>query len=98
MVRPSLRLRRTLAVLLMTGCGATLPLMTGKRRVGRNWWREHNMELFTLTTIAWEQDRERVALGYDTEMREYERDHPRITLKELLVGNAGMHTDFNRHS
>lgn len=48
------------------------------------------MEIFTLTTIAWEQRREEEAIGYDTEMAEFEAKTPRPNLRDLLVNNAGM--------
>lgn len=66
------------------------------RVIGYNWWREYNMEMFTLDTIAWEQRREEEALGYDTEMDEFEAANPRPNLKSLLVNNKGLN-DPNRY-
>lgn len=60
------------------------------RRIGYNWWREYNYELWLAATQVWEQQVEEVALGYDTEIAEYELLHPRPTLKQFLLANKGM--------
>lgn len=62
------------------------------RRIGRNWWREYNMELFTLERIVWEQRREAVAGDYATEMREFEEENPQPNLKHFLVNNKGINS------
>ena len=59
------------------------------RRIGRNWWREWNHELWFYATAAWERQCEEVAIGYGTETADYEREHPRPQLKEFLLANAG---------
>ncbi len=51
------------------------------------------MEIFTLSTLTWEQQRESAALGYGTEEAEYEAEHPRPNLKSLLIGNRGMNSE-----
>jgi len=63
------------------------------RRIGRNWWREMNCEQWWRATLDWEEQREREALGYETEMREFEQAHPRPNLKSFLLANAGMATE-----
>lgn len=60
------------------------------RRIGYNWWREFNNELFFLASAVWEEQCEAVALGYATETAEYNAENPRPTLKEFLIGNKGM--------
>lgn len=60
------------------------------RRIGYNWWREMNNELFFLQTAVWEEQCEAVALGYPSETAEYAAENPRPTLKALLLGNKGM--------
>lgn len=60
------------------------------RRIGYNWWREYNMDLFFFATQVWERQCEEVALGYDTEIAEYEEAHPRPNLKAFLIHNKGM--------
>lgn len=59
------------------------------RLIGFNWWREMNMEIFTHATDAWERECEAVAIGYDTEIREYAEQHPRPNLKQILLANKG---------
>lgn len=58
------------------------------RRIGYNWWRTYNMELFTLDTLVWEQGWE--AASYSTERAEYEAANPRPNLKHFLVNNKGL--------
>lgn len=65
------------------------------RKIGFNWWREYNNQLLFIATAVWEAEAEAVTLGYETEMREYEVEHPRPTLKEFLTGNAGMRGERN---
>lgn len=60
------------------------------RRIGRNWWRELNVDSWRHADHAWWLDREATALGYATEKREYAEAHPRPTLKGFLISNAGM--------
>lgn len=51
---------------------------------GHHWWRELVTEAWRTATLAWEADRERVALGYSTEMIEYEAAHPRPRLGDFM--------------
>lgn len=60
------------------------------RKIGRNWWREYNMELLTLATYTWEEQREEYTKGYQTERDEYQREHPIPNLKHFLIHNKGM--------
>lgn len=60
------------------------------RRIGFNWWREMNCTLLLDADLAWQADREAVAIGYATEMAEYAAVHTRPTLKAFLIGNRGM--------
>lgn len=60
------------------------------RRIGYNWWRDYNNELFFLQTAVWEEQCEAACNGHSTEMAEYAAEHPRPTLKALLIGNKGM--------
>lgn len=53
-------------------------------------WREYVTAAYRLAVIAWEWERERVALGYATEMEEFELENPRPTFKEALLANAGL--------
>lgn len=63
------------------------------RRIGYNWWREYNCDLLYAAAAAWEIQCEAVALGYETETAEYAAEHPRPTLKQMLLGNKGMHRE-----
>lgn len=60
------------------------------RKIGRNWWREHNCSILLDATLAWELACESVALGYATETTEYAEQYPRPTLKAFLIHNKGM--------
>lgn len=60
------------------------------RRIGCNWWRDHVTDLLHYAAAAWERECEAVALGYDTETAEYAAEHPRPTLKQVLLGHKGM--------
>lgn len=42
---------------------------------------------------AWWLEREAVALGYESEMREFAERNPRPTLKVFMVGLAGMNKE-----
>lgn len=82
------------------------------RRVGYNWWREYNMQGWSSAHAAWEHLREsgqpvhtgaRHVAGADGDTayyqlsdREYQAIHPRPTLKEFLIHNAGMGIDLSR--
>lgn len=59
------------------------------RRIGRNWWREWNVDSLRAADQAWWLGREAVAVGYATEEAEYKATHPRPTLKAFLVSNRG---------
>lgn len=60
------------------------------RRIGFNWWREYNVDLWFCANAAWERECETVAIGYVTEMREFAEQNPRPTLREFLETNKGM--------
>jgi hypothetical protein len=60
------------------------------RRIGRNWWREFNTDVWRHADHAWWLAREAVANGWATEQREFAEVHPRPTLKGFLLANAGM--------
>jgi hypothetical protein len=60
------------------------------RRIGRNWWREMNWDLWFYATTVWHSACEAVAFGYETETAEYTADHPLPTFKSFLLANAGM--------
>lgn len=73
------------------------------RRIGRNWWREYNMEIWRSAHDAWVQRRESDAPAFDAagaansgvccyqlDDREYRELYPEPTLKEILVGNRGI--------
>lgn len=47
------------------------------------------MSTWSSADAAWQADREQVALGYESEMREYAAEHPRPTFKRVLIGLAG---------
>jgi hypothetical protein len=52
---------------------------------GRNAWREHVTEVYTLAREAWEREAEAVTFLYPTELREYKRTNPPPTFREYLV-------------
>lgn len=58
------------------------------RRIGRNLWREYVTDAWRAADHAWWLDREAVAIGYATEMAEYQADHPRPTLRAFMVALA----------
>lgn len=73
------------------------------RKIGYNWWREMNYELWFAADAAWLALRESNypawgaagaansgAAMYQLSDEEFRRLHPRPTLKEFLIGNAGM--------
>lgn len=60
------------------------------RRIGYNWWREYNCTILLDATLAWERQREKVAIGYQTEEAEYAQQHPMPNLKQYLLANKGM--------
>lgn len=60
------------------------------RRIGRNWWREFICDALFNAEQAWQRHRESVAIGYATEEAEFAQQHPRPTLKALLISNAGL--------
>lgn len=64
------------------------------RKIGRNWWREMNCDLLFTADHVWQLQREAECVGYETEEAEYQEHTPRPTLKDFLIRNAGMHTDF----
>ena len=58
------------------------------RRIGRNWWREMNHDQWFWANAAWERECEAIAIGYETETREYAAANPRPKFKDFLVSNA----------
>lgn len=54
----------------------------------RHWWRELVVDTWWCADQAWWLDREAVAIGYETEMKEYAEMNPRPTLKATMVALA----------
>lgn len=52
--------------------------------VGSHWWRALVVEAWQAADEAWHRDRETVAIGYDTEEREYAEHHPRPRLGDFM--------------
>jgi hypothetical protein len=46
------------------------------------------VDAWFLATITWEAKREAVAIGYETEMREFEEANPRPRLKDFMIHMA----------
>lgn len=76
------------------------------RRIGYNWWREHNMDIWRSAHDAWVQRRESSAPAfgaagaansgvccYQLSDGEYRELYPEPTLKEFLIENKGMNTE-----
>lgn len=63
------------------------------RRVGRNWWREHCVDIWFFADHAWRLAREAVAYGYATEEREYALENPRPTFKQVLMSEKLINED-----
>lgn len=61
--------------------------------IGRHWWREFVVDAWRSAVQAWEADREAVAIGYATEMAEYERAHPRPRLADFMQQLSGGRMD-----
>lgn len=75
------------------------------RIIGYNWWRDYNTTMLRDSTLAWESRRESgQSIGtdsvpgatpetayYQLSDSEYRSLHPRPTLKEFLLANAGIH-------
>lgn len=57
--------------------------------MARHVWRETVTETFRLADEAWQAEAEAVAIGYETELREFAERHPRPTLKEAMLALAG---------
>jgi hypothetical protein len=60
------------------------------RRVGFNWWRDHNLQVmrdynFAVDSLEGE--------NHQMEPEEFKQAHPKLTFKQCLVGNAGMSQD-----
>ena len=85
------------------------------RRIGYNWWREYNLDILRNAETVWEALKEsgeaimttsiagaEFTTGYyQLTDAEYRQIRPRPTLKELLIGNKGMHDEpppINGHS
>lgn len=73
------------------------------RRIGYNWWREYNMDIWSSAHAAWSARREsgEPAYGaagaansgvacYQLSDREYQEMWPQPTLKQCLIDNKGM--------
>lgn len=52
---------------------------------GRHWWRELVTEAFHCARDAWERDADLIALGYDTEEREYAEKKPKPRLGDFMI-------------
>lgn len=61
------------------------------RRIGYNWWRNHIVDMWFGMDEDWRAAREEVCIGYRTEELEYARDHPRPTLKKIMIQCAFKH-------
>lgn len=53
-----------------------------------NWWVEAITDAWFNATIVWENQREEVAIGYDTEMKEFELHNPKPRLRDFMVHMA----------
>ena len=62
-------------------------MATSRKR--RHLWRETVTETFRLADEAWWVEAEAVAIGYETELKEFAELHPRPTLKEAMLALAG---------
>lgn len=51
---------------------------------GRHWWRDYVVDAWRSADHAWWLQREAVAIGYETEGREYAEQNPRPRLKDFL--------------
>lgn len=73
------------------------------RKIGRNWWREYNVDCWSSAHAAWAERRESSAPAYmaagashsgaacyQLSDREYADLYPQPTLKDFLLGNKGM--------
>lgn len=60
------------------------------RRIGANWWRSFITDQLHCQEAVWQRDLEVAAIGYKTEADEFRAEHPRPTLKALLIAHAGM--------
>lgn len=62
---------------------------------GRHWWRDHVTDAFQAADHAWWLRREAAAMGYRTEMADFERDNPRPRfgdfLRHLSAGSWDLH-------
>ncbi len=65
-------------------------------KIGHNWWREHIVSHWFSADHAWWLARESVALGYETEEREYAEENPRPTLKKFMVDLADPNRQIRR--
>jgi hypothetical protein len=54
------------------------------RRIGRNLWREYIVGEWSSADHAWWLHREAVAIGYETEQREFAEANPRPTLRAFM--------------
>ncbi len=62
---------------------AWMVALAPRRRVeplGHHWWREYVTDAWRCADEAWLKRREEVAIGYETEMREFAEQHPRPQL------------------
>lgn len=62
------------------------------RRIGYNWWREMNVTIMSDYNSAINAIN---GTNHQMEPDEFSEAHPKVTLKELLVGSAGMNRPTN---
>lgn len=58
---------------------------------GRHWWRELVTDNWRMADHAWSLQAEAVAIGYDTELREYAEENPRPLLKDFMTHLSSGH-------
>lgn len=56
----------------------------GPRRHRCSWWHRDVVESYRLARQVWEEEEERVAIGYATERAEFRRDSPPPTFRQWL--------------
>lgn len=59
------------------------------RRIGRNWWREHIVDMLRCADHAWYLEAEAFSGGNATELAEFRELKPRPQLKAYLVQLKG---------
>lgn len=68
---------------VLTWMIALAPRPAGEPR--RHWWRELVTDAWRSADHAWWLEREAVAVGYQTEMREFAEDNPRPRLRDFMT-------------